>query len=682
MTLHEAAPVADDPDHGDDVDRPSGVRPSLLERWRWLLYAVTALPFVTAAARAVRQDWFPIGDSALLYLRTADVGTEHHPLLGSWSSASLSLGRNINNPGPLYDDLMAPFAHLFPTGVGNAIGVSALNLGFVVLAALAARRIGGTRYEAWTLLTAGALAWTLGSEVLFDIFQAHALLFPFLAALVLLTGAMTGHRWTWPWLVFVWSVILQTHISYAYIGAVVVATALVMAVPAIPVPRGAWLGDQLRSRAVRWSAVVFVLAWIQPVVEQFTSEGEGNLSRLVKSAGGTDISVGFGNAFRMVSAVFALPPWWTRWGFADTIQPAGTVGTPDGLRVDIPWLPGWGVAVLGFVVLLALQVLALRWSWRSGRRVLLAVNVLALGGLLGSVVALGRLTIGPVGLAAHHTRWLFVLALWSHAALLATGLRWLLLRRPELSRVVAVSAVAIAVVLAVANVPAYTQEHGPLADTDTMPALRRVFDRLGPLETVDPVLYRTDNLRVYEPYSSAIMAQLVERGVEFRVDQEVMVRQLGPSRRADGDEHAVVTQYQGWEGYSYAGPDCVLARVSQVGADGEAELAAAAAALEDRAAALDVSAVPGDPDMTDRDAALATAILDGDRDAVHRAIVEGWYGWWIDHGLVRGDDATMQELLAVRPEMMRWVGTTFVLTVSATSVCAADDADGPADPTG
>lgn len=640
---------------------------------RAVLYAATALPFLTATGRAIRDDWFPIGDSALLYLRTADVGTEHHPLLGSWSSASLSLGRHINNPGPLYDDLMAPFAHLFSAGVGNAIGVSMLNLGFVVLAALAARQIGGFRYEAWTLVTAGALAWTLGSEVLFDTFQAHALLFPFLAALVLLTGAMTGHRWTWPWSVFVWSVILQTHISYAYIAVVVVVvavlTALAVALPSIPRPRAPWVRQQLRSRAFLWSGVVFVVAWIQPVIEQFTAEGEGNLTRLAKSASGTDVAVGFGNAFRMVSAVFALPPWWTRWGFADTIQPAGTVDTPAGARVEIPWLPAWPVALAAFTVLLALLVVALRWSWQGRRRLLVAVNALALGGLLGSVVALGRLTIGPVGLAAHHTRWLFVLALWSHAALVATGLRWWHARDPRPARAVRYAAVGMAVAFAVANVPKYTQQHGPLADTRTMPALRRVFEQLDPLDDVDPFLYRTDNLRVYEPYSSAIMAQLVDRGIEFRVDEEVMVRQLGPSRRADGSEPAVVTQYQGWEGYAFDGPGCVLARVSQVGAERETELATIATALEDRAAQLDVSAVPGGTEMTDRDAALATAITAGERDAVHRAIVEGWYGWWIDHGLVTGDDATMQELLAVRPEMMRWVGTTFVLTVSPATAC-------------
>ena len=46
--------------------------------------------------------------------------------LGSWSSASLSVGRNVNNPGAMYDWLLAPFAHLVSPGPGAAIGVASL----------------------------------------------------------------------------------------------------------------------------------------------------------------------------------------------------------------------------------------------------------------------------------------------------------------------------------------------------------------------------------------------------------------------------------------------------------------------------------------------------------------------------------------------------------------------------
>jgi hypothetical protein len=291
--------------------------------------------------------------------------------------------------------------------------------------------------------------------------------------------------------------------------------------------------------------------------------------------------------------------------------------------------------------------------------------------LVGSVVAVSRLTVGPVGLAAHHTRWLFVLALWAHAALVATAVRWWLARDDRAVSVqpLQYAALAVAVVFSVANVPMYTQAHGSLADTQAMPALRRVFEQLDPLASSDPILYRTDNLRVYEPYSSAIMAQLQERGIEFRVDLDQMVRHLGPSRRADGTEKALVSQLQGWEAYSYSGPGCVLARVSDVGPAGQAELAARAASLEEPAAALDVSAVVGGAGMTESDEALAKAIMAGDPEAVQRAIVEEWYASWIEAGLVAGDETTVQALLAGRGEMLHWVNTTFVLTVSPASVC-------------
>ena len=410
------------------------------------------------------------------------------------------------------------------------------------------------------------------------------------------------------------------------------------------------------------------------MIEQLFGESEGNLGRLARSAGGTDVAVGFANAFRMVSAVFALPPWWTRWGFADTIEPAGTVSGPDGARVDIPWLPNPVLATVAFAAVSVLLVCSARWAARQGDRLLTAVASLALIGLIGSVIALGRLTVGSVGLAAHHTRWLFVLALWCHATIVCAALRWWRVRRAErgssvVRGYVPVGAIAVAGAFAVANVPTYTQQHGPLADTEVMPALERVFDQIEPLADIDPVLYRTDNLRVYEPYSSAIMAQLVDRGIEFRVADEVLVRQLGTSRRSDGRERYTLTQLQGWDAYSYTGPDCVLARASDVGAATEEQLAALAAGLEERARSLDVSAVATAPEMTGRDRELAASVAAGDEAAVHRAIVEGWFGWWIDHDLVGGDGAVMDELIAARPPLMNWVGTTFVLTVSPPDGC-------------
>lgn len=105
--------------------------------------ALVILPVVTSVLRSLRTDWFPIGDNALLYIRARDVWTAHHPLLGSWTSASLSFGENVNNPGSMYDWLIAPWAHLMSPGPAAAIGVAVVNIACIVGISIVSRRVGG-----------------------------------------------------------------------------------------------------------------------------------------------------------------------------------------------------------------------------------------------------------------------------------------------------------------------------------------------------------------------------------------------------------------------------------------------------------------------------------------------------------------------------------------------------------
>ncbi len=94
LELGDDGPSGDADDAGDRVDEPP-------RSVRIAATAVVIVPFVTAVLRALRSDWFPVGDNALLFIRTRDVLTEDHPFLGSWTSASLSVGENMNNPGAL-----------------------------------------------------------------------------------------------------------------------------------------------------------------------------------------------------------------------------------------------------------------------------------------------------------------------------------------------------------------------------------------------------------------------------------------------------------------------------------------------------------------------------------------------------------------------------------------------------
>ena len=76
------------------------------------LVAVAAVPIVVAAARAVNRGWYPLGDNALYALRARDVLTSNHPLIGTWTSASLASGIDLNHPGPLLFDLLAAPARI------------------------------------------------------------------------------------------------------------------------------------------------------------------------------------------------------------------------------------------------------------------------------------------------------------------------------------------------------------------------------------------------------------------------------------------------------------------------------------------------------------------------------------------------------------------------------------------
>ena len=103
----------------------------------------------------------------------------------------------MNNPGPLYDDLLAPIARLLPFSSAAAIGVGAVN---VAVRRSASRRrrapIGGWAMQRWMLVACAAMSWVIGSELLIDIWQAHALLLPFLLYLVLMIGLACGQaRW-------------------------------------------------------------------------------------------------------------------------------------------------------------------------------------------------------------------------------------------------------------------------------------------------------------------------------------------------------------------------------------------------------------------------------------------------------------------------------------------------------
>ncbi|TFH16956.1 MAG: hypothetical protein E4H05_06665, partial [Acidimicrobiales bacterium] len=400
--------VAEQPEAEAAVAAVDGPRRSI----RAAIVIVAVLPIVSAVVRSLRRHWFPIGDNALLYLRAVDVFTEHHPLLGSWTSASLSVGENMNNPGALYDLLMAPFALTLAPGPGAAIGVGVLNIASIVGISIAGRHIGGWRMQRWMLLAAAALAWSMGSEMLFDIWQAHALLLPFLLFLVLIVGCTAGRRACIPWTAFVGSVLIQTHISYAYVlGALFVAALGVAWWTHRPVERAAvWQG--MTSRTAGITAAVLVLCWIQPLYEQFFGEGRGNLTRLASNAGGGDVTLGLTDATKITGAIIALPPWWMRSGYSTTVPITQVTPTADGYRLVLTGVPGVAISILALVAVVSLLVALTIAAHRRGLLAATCAGALCAVSVPITVVALSKLTIGTVGFSSHHVRWVWPLSVF------------------------------------------------------------------------------------------------------------------------------------------------------------------------------------------------------------------------------------------------------------------------------
>ncbi len=632
---------------------------------RRAILAVAVMPIIAAVVRALSNDWFPIGDNALLYIRVVDVLTEHHPWLGSWTSASLSVGENMNNPGPIYADLVAPFAKLFAPGPGAAIGVGVVNLFTVVGISAAARRIGGWALQQWAILAAAALSWSMGSEMLFDIWQAHALLLPFLLLLVLLLGVTDGQTWCIPWALAVISVLVQTHISFAYILAVLCPVAAVgYHLVRRRRPHLAWR-DVWRSRVVLLTALGMFALWAQTLYEQFFGPGKGNLSRLAGNTGGGSLQVGAEKALGITARLFVLPPWWMRSGFSTSVPNTTLTGTPEQPRLELPGLPGAAVSavlVLGLVGLLVGLVVLHR---RRGAHLLAAACVLAVAGVVGSALSVSQLTVGRVGFSSHHVRFLWPIAVFVHVAI-GWSVVHLLARSERSQRVATWSLITATALLSVAAVPYHAQPQGPVAFYSAMPALRRVLPELEKLRAVQPVLYDVSQVRIFEPFSSTVMMGLQDLDIEFRVDDEVMVRQLGEGRRADGTEPARIFQVQGSPALLSNNDFCLIALASDLPADEEG----VAIEYADQMAAEVASGliVIDDTVLRDADAAIEPvlrAATAGDYAAAQRIVYEGYLSRWYANGEVH----TERDLTANFPVVNRFMDTVYGLFSDQSAPC-------------
>ena len=486
------------------------------------------LPVAIATGRALHDGWLALSDNALFVIRSRDLFSEHLPLLGTYSSASLTAGEHLNHPGPLYFDLLAVPDRLW-SDAGVAVGVGAINSLCIVGIGWFAYRRGGALLGSLAMAATAALCWTMGSELLYEPWNPHSVLLPFLLFLFLVWSLADGDLLALPFVVATGSLVVQTHLSYALLVPLIGAWGVTGAAISLRSQRHrnpeAWA--ERRRQVLRWAAVggaVLVVCWLQPLIEQFTSDGSGNITRLVESGRGSNAeTIGFGLGTRVVATVVSVPPWW----FRDSMKDDFTKG----------WeAPSLQLAVLSLGALLAILV----WcGWEARRRrdhVAWWVIATAVVALAAGLVTAWR---GPVTIfgtvTAHTFRWLWPLGAFVFFAAIAAVVRRLTDSRVASPRFVGVFAVAT-VAVAAFTVPRADDGLSPNSQryAYATPALRDLNRHMGALEGQGTLVIDGVHDRFATPYGWPVIAELQRRGIPFVARKPGTVRQLGPTRRFNG----------------------------------------------------------------------------------------------------------------------------------------------------
>jgi len=433
---------------------------------------------------------------------------------------------------------------MFGGAVGIALAIAALNIAMVWAVGFVTSRTGGpTAAIVGQVITAG-LVWTLGSELLYDPWQPNVLVLPFWLLLCTVWAVIDDDVVLLPLAVAVGSFCMETHLGYLFLVPILLAFALGVVVVR---RRGGGTGRFRDLRApLRNSVIVGLVLWAQPLWEQFFSAGQGNLGRLLTAgtggsgSGAEKSATGLSVGLRLFSSVVAQAPWWLRPGF-DTSVPSSTwIDTPDGRVLSAPDLTGLGPALVALVLFVA--VVALGWgaARRSGH-VAIERGYWLLA--LCSGVAMVTLIITPIdvlGLTPHKIRYLWVIGAFATYLLVLSILSVL---RADARRGAVAGLAVIGLIAAAATIPVHANAAGPVYFRTTYDSIADIRSQVSDYFARDPnapeaVRFDAGGLGFAEPYTAPVMAQLVESGVDFVVDDVPLSRQLGPRRLATDEDRS------------------------------------------------------------------------------------------------------------------------------------------------
>jgi hypothetical protein len=482
--------------------------------WATLL---VCLPIAVNAVRAAASDWVPIGDDAFFTLRSMDVATSHHPLLGAWSSGSVGVDRSVNNLGPIQLDLLAPFTRIAPDG-GTAIAVAVVNIAAIVTAAWLLGRLGGRRATLLGMLPIALMTWTMGSEMLITPRQHQFLVLSYLCFLIAAWAAAGGDRWALVPAVAAASLCTQTHLSYPILVATVGTVAIVGQALA-------WRrSHDRRAWRVPWGVALglALVLWSQTIVDQLF--GWGNFTDVVASPGSGE-QPGWGKAAQIVGGTLLHPRTYVRRGWAEF--------DPEPLQSSIA-----AVLVVGLTLVLTAAAV---WASRRGRMTTAAGLAVAAAAVAAAIVDASQLPITVFGLTPFNYRWI-----WPTGTFLLIGSVVAIGRVDRVAGVLddrrATWATVGAVgVLSVANLPVSLQVPDPARYADDQRGVAELVAQLGSVPLDGPVVIDQTNMYFGHSYGYPTAVALRRRGIDYRFIEPMQERRFGGDRVADGAERTVLT---------------------------------------------------------------------------------------------------------------------------------------------
>lgn len=381
---------------------------------RWILGAalvLAVLPLAVAFVASVRSDWRPIGDDAVIAVLTHDVLSSRTPLLGMPSTVVTNDPDDTPaHPGPLEFWVLA-VPERIAGSFGLTLGAFLVNAGAIVLAALVAARVGGRAAGVGVAVLASILAWTLGRQLVVDIWNPHIAVYPLLA-LLMVTWAVLAGRVNLLWVVaLLASFVAQAHLLYVPLALACGLAALAAVV--FTLARRARRTEEWRHDAVVSGGAtlgVLLIAWSFPIYQQLTNS-PGNLMAMQETARSQEeAAVGFGFALRAVVQAIGVVPLFLRQANSFSL-------------VNKPWGEIGAITVITAFVVVAVLIGVTALAFRRRDRAAAAAGVTALLALGVATITFARLPEQPIDVARYRVLEMLIVGAFVWFATIFGGVR-------------------------------------------------------------------------------------------------------------------------------------------------------------------------------------------------------------------------------------------------------------------